>query len=35
MVRGGCTYYQKAEMTKRAGGNLAIVALVDPDSSPD
>ena len=35
MKRGGCTYFQKAEMTRRAGGNLAIVALVDPHEEPE
>ena len=35
MVRGGCTYFQKAEMVRKAGGNLAIVSLLDEETNPE
>jgi hypothetical protein len=35
MKRGGCTYGQKAEMVKIAGGHLGIVHLLEQGQDPD
>ena len=34
MKRGSCTYSQKAEVLKKAGGGLAIVSLLDENDNP-